>query len=79
MDCVVHGVTKSWKQLSDFQFHFVSCNNLYFKVYFFSHINVATLAFFQFLFAWNNFSHSLNFSLCGYPDLKLGFYMQQTC
>ena len=24
MDCVVHGVTKSWTQLSDFHFHFVT-------------------------------------------------------
>ena len=22
MDCIVHGVTKSWTQLSDFHFHF---------------------------------------------------------
>ena len=24
MDCIVHGVTKSWTQLSNFHFHFVS-------------------------------------------------------
>ena len=23
MDCIVHGVTKSWTQLSDFHFHFI--------------------------------------------------------
>ena len=23
MDCIVHGVTKSWAQLSDFHFHFL--------------------------------------------------------
>jgi len=23
MDCIVHGVTKSWTRLSDFHFHFV--------------------------------------------------------
>ena len=24
MDCIVHGVTKSWTQLSDFHFHYLS-------------------------------------------------------
>ena len=24
MDCIVHGVVKSWTQLSDFPFHFAS-------------------------------------------------------
>ena len=23
MDCIVHGVTKSWTRLSDFHFHFI--------------------------------------------------------
>ena len=33
MDCIVHGVTKSQKQLSDFHFHLYS-NIVYFKFYF---------------------------------------------
>ena len=27
MDCRVHGVAKSWTQLSDFHFHFIPQNN----------------------------------------------------
>ena len=27
MDCIVHGVTKSWTQLSDFHFHFNMCRH----------------------------------------------------
>ena len=27
MDCIVHGIAKSWTQLSDFHFHYQSCNN----------------------------------------------------
>ena len=28
MDCIVHGVTKSWTQLSDFHFHFVTLKKI---------------------------------------------------
>ena len=27
MDCIVHGVTKSWTQLKDYHFHFLSYQN----------------------------------------------------
>ena len=27
MDCIVHGVAKSWTQLSDFRFHFFTAGN----------------------------------------------------
>ena len=33
MDCIVHGVAKSWPRLSDFHFHLYS-NIVYFKFYF---------------------------------------------
>ena len=50
----------------------MSHNILYFKVYF-SDMNIATTAFFWFLFSWNIFFHSLTFSLYGYLDLKWVF------
>ena len=28
MDCMVHGVTKSWKPLSDFHFHFLAVQGM---------------------------------------------------
>ena len=28
MDCIVHGIAKSWTQLSDFHFHFLSFEDL---------------------------------------------------
>ena len=40
----------------------ISCN-LYFKVFFWSDMRIATIAFFCFLFAWNIFFHPLSFSL----------------
>ena len=40
----------------------ISCNRLYFKVYFF-YMRIATSAFFCFPFRWNIFLHPLTFSL----------------
>ena len=33
MDCTVHGVTKSWTQLSDFHFHFMLNHIIPFQIY----------------------------------------------
>ena len=37
MDCIVHGVTKSWTRLSDFHFH------LYCQTYYFFYLQAPTL------------------------------------
>ena len=54
----------------------ISCNILYFKVFFFSDMRIATPAFFCFPFAWNIFFHPLTFSLYMSLGLKLIFCRQ---